>query len=390
MANQDLTLPQDYSQFIETLSHRVATAHVSASRAVNRELVSLYWDIGKQIVCKQNEAGWGNKVVEQIALDLRARFPDRQGFSRSNIFYMRSFYLAYSQGLTNVQQAVGQLPGAPPTEKVARPARRLGGEPQPSIVPQPVGQVPESLAIVPWGHNILLVEKLDTVESRLWYAQQITLNGWSRAVLAHQIESDLFGRQGAAITNFQQTLPAPQSDLARELIKDPYHFGFLGIAHDISERQLEASLLKKLTDFLLELGKGFAFVGRQYHLNVGEQDFYLDLLFYHLDLRCFVVIDLKVESFKPEFAGKMSFYLSAVDEQLAKEGDQPSIGLILCKEHNHIIVEYTLRHLEKPLGVASYQLLPTDVQSKLPSPQELQNQLETALDEAASTESEDA
>ena len=363
MANRALTLPEDYGEFIETLSERVASAQLSASRAVNQELVSLYWDIGRMIALKQQEASWGNAVVERIAADLQTAWPDRDGFSRTNVFRMRSFYLAYSQGVTVVPQPVGQLAQAAESQEIGK-------------VPQAVGQLPPALAVIPWGHNISLVEKLDNTEARLWYAHQTTMNGWSRAVLVHQIESDLFGRQGAAITNFQRALPAPQSDLAAELIKDPYHFGFLGLTKGISERQLEESLTTRLTDFLMELGKGFAFVGRQYPLHVAEQDFYLDLLFYHLDLRCFVVIDLKVEPFKPEFAGKMSFYLSAVDDQLAKDGDQPSIGLILCKEHNQLMVEYTLRNVPKPVGVASYQLLPEDVQSRLPSPEELESVLE--------------
>ena len=374
MAMHDLTSPDGYDKFLELLSQRVASAQISASRAINRELVSLYWDIGREIVSKQAEAGWGDKVVEQIARDLRGRFPDRSGFSRSNIFYMRSFYLSYFQGFTKVQQPVGQL-SLRPTQPNDQPTSN---------------QIPIELASIPWGHNIVLLEKLDSVETRLWYARQTSIYGWSRAVLVHQIESNLHARQGAAVTNFQSTLPAPQSDLARELMKDPYHFGFLGMAEEISERQLEDGLLNRLRDFLLELGKGFAFVGRQYHLHVADQDYYLDLLFYHLDLRCFIAIDLKVEPFKPEFAGKMSFYLSALDDQLAKASDQPSIGLILCKEHNHIIVEYTLRNMEKPLGVASYQLLPSSVRSKLPSPEQLQAQLDHIIVRNESDPGEDA
>lgn len=366
MANESLQLPNDYGDLIDAINERVATTMLAARQAVNQQLVTLYWDIGCMIALKQQEAGWGNAVVERIAADLRAAWPDRTGFSRANVFRMRAFYLAYSQGLTNVAQPVRQIPNQVET---------TAEEPLSPIVAQPVGQIPPELAAIPWGHNVCLIEKVETTEARLWYARQTMQNGWSRAVLVHQIESDLLSRQGAAITNFQQTLPAPQSDLANELIKDPYHFGFLGLSEGISERQLEDSLLTRLTDFLLELGKGFAFAGRQYPLRVADQDYYLDLLFYHLDLRCFVVIDLKIEAFKPEFAGKMSFYLTAVDDQLAKDTDQPSIGLVLCKEHNHLIVEYTLRNMEKPLGVASYQLLPKSVQSRLPSPEQLESVL---------------
>jgi predicted nuclease of restriction endonuclease-like (RecB) superfamily len=235
--------------------------------------------------------------------------------------------------------------------------------------------LPQPAAEVPWGHNVALLEKVSGPHQRVWYAQQTLRHGWSRAVLVHQIESDLYGRQGQAVTNFERTLPAPHSDLARELVKDPYYFEFLGLAPDIRERELEEGLIQHLEKFLLELGRGFAFVGRQYHLEVGGQDYYLDLLFYHVHLRCFVVLDLKVEDFKPEFAGKMNFYLSAVDEQLGQGRHNPSIGIVLCKSHNRAIVEYALRDTSKPMGVAAYRLLPEEVKRSLPSPKELRRVL---------------
>jgi len=233
------------------------------------------------------------------------------------------------------------------------------------------------VAEIPWFHNVVLIEKLKDPIERLWYAQKTTEHGWSRAVLVHQIESDLYGRQGRAITNFEQTLPSPQSDLAQQLLKDPYAFDFLGLTDETRERELEESLIDHIQRFLLELGKGFAFVGRQHHMEVGGEDFYLDLLFYHLHLRCFIVIDLKVEPFKPEFAGKMSFYLSAVDDLLRHADDNPTIGLILCKDRNRVVVEYTLRDSTRPLGVATYSLLPDELKAGLPSPEEFEAELQS-------------
>jgi predicted nuclease of restriction endonuclease-like (RecB) superfamily len=234
--------------------------------------------------------------------------------------------------------------------------------------------VQQVVARLPWGHNVRLVEAVKDPAERLWYARKAIEHGWSRNILVHQIESGLYHRQGKAITNFERTLPAPQSELARELVKDPYSFDFLALGPDMSERQLERSLLDHLRSLILELGKGFAFVGSQYPLQVGGQDYYLDLLFYHLRLRCFVVLELKIEEFKPEFAGKMNFYLSAVDDQLRHETDGPSIGIILCKGKNAVVVEYALRDSAKPMGVAEYRLspsLPSQLQGNLPTAEEL-------------------
>ena len=243
------------------------------------------------------------------------------------------------------------------------------------LVAELTGQdLPQLVAEIPWGHNLVLLEKPSETEKRLWYAQKTVEHGWSRAVLVHQIESNLYGRQGRAITNFEQTLPSPQSDLAQQLLKDPYTFDFLGLTDEVRERELERSLIDHIQRFLLELGKGFAFVGRQHHMEVGGKDFYLDLLFYHLQLRCFVVIDLKVEPFKPELADKMSFYLSAADDLLRHPNDNPTIGLVLCKERNHVVVEYTLRDNARPLGVATYRL-PPELKASLPSPEELEAEL---------------
>lgn len=340
MANLSSSPFSGYDQVFEDLKERIRTAQVKATLSVNNELISLYWDIGKEIVAKQETAGWGDAVLEKLSLDLKKEFSTVQGFSRRNLYRMRALYLAY---------------------------RHLS-----EFVPQAVAQIP-------WGHNIFLLEKLKNPDERLWYAAATTVNGWSRNVLALQIGSKLHERQGKAITNFAGTLPTPQSDLAQNLLKDPYNFDFLTLATDARERELEMGLTEHIRQFLLELGIGFAFVGSQVKLEVGGDDFYLDLLFYHLKLRCYVVIDLKMGEFTPEFAGKMNFYLSSVDDLLRHTDDQPSIGLILCKTKNQIVAEYALRDMNKPIGVSGYQItesLPDDLRPSLPTVEELEAGLE--------------
>lgn len=329
-----LPTPQSYPVLLAALKARIRNARLRAAVSVNRELILLYWDIGRDIQLRQLDEGWGTGVIDRLARDLRRDFPDMTGLSPRNLKYMRAFADAWPDQAI-VQQLVAQLP---------------------------------------WGHNIRLLEALKQPEDRAWYARQAVEHGWSRAVLAHQIEARLIDRAGKAPTNFGRTLPTPQSDLARELLKDPYDFEFLATGADISERELERGLLDNLRALLLELGKGFAFVGSQYHLEVGDQDFFIDLLFYHLRLRCFVVIDLKVDEFKPEYAGKMNFYLSAVDDLLRHPADEPTIGLILCKGRNTVIVEYALRDSSKPMGVAAYRVssrLPKQLEGELPTPDEL-------------------
>jgi len=331
-------LPAGYAKLLESLKARIREAQVRAALSVNRELVTLYWHIGREILQRQQREGWGAKVIDRLALDLRREFPEMKGFSPRNLKYMRAFAEAW---------------------------------PEEQIVQQLVAQIP-------WGHNVRLLDYVEDPTERLWYVQQTIEHGWSRNVLVHQIESKLYQRQGKAITNFERTLPAPQSDLARSLIKDPYVFDFLSLGPGAQERDLERALLNHLRDFLLELGKGFAFVGRQYRLDVGGEEFYIDLLFYQLRLRCFVVIDLKIGEFKPEYAGKMNFYLSAVDDLLRHPEDRPSIGLILCKSQNRLVAEYALRDVSKPMGVATYRLteaLPADLQENLPSIEELKKEL---------------
>jgi len=335
-----------YGELLDDLKARIHAARVRAALAVNREMILLYWQIGGRILVRQNEQRWGAKVIQRLSQDLSREFPDSSGFSSRNLAYMRAFAEAYPDEAF-VQQAVAQIP---------------------------------------WGHITLLLGKVKNAAEREWYVRQTVENGWSRAVLAHQIESGLYTRQGHAITNFDLTLSATRSELARELIKDPYHFGFLELGTEARERDLERALLVHVRDFLLELGRGFALVGSQYHLEVGGQDYHADLLFYHLHLRCFVVVDLKIGAFQPEHAGKMNFYLSVIDDQLRHEGDQPSIGLILCKERNRVVAEYALRGSVRPIGVSEYrltELLPERLRGSLPSVQELEKEIGSADELAA-------
>lgn len=346
-------LPADYAAFLESLKGRVQQAQTKALLSVNRELIQLYWDIGRRIVERQEQEGWGKSVVDRLAGDIQRAFPGLKGFSPGNVWRMRSFYL--------ICRARSEI--------LAQPAREL-----------PTENLPQAVAEIPWGHNIVLVEKLKDPAQRLWYAAKTIEHGWSRAVLTVQIESDLYGRQGKAVSNFAATLPAPQSDLVQQSLKDPYLFDFLTLHDEAIERDLETGLVDHIQKFLLELGAGFAFVGRQVPLTVGEDDFYLDLLFYHLKLRCFVVIDLKMKKFTPEDAGKMNFYLSAVDSLMKHATDAPTIGMILCKTRDRITAEYALRDIAKPIGVAEWQTrlvqsLPEPLKGSLPSIEEIEAEL---------------
>lgn len=344
MANQVSQRGGDYEALLQSLKERIRTVQVRAALAVNRELVMLYWQIGREILSRQQQQGWGAQVIDKLAKDLQQEFPQIKGFSPRNLKYMRAFADAYPDELI-VQQAAAQIP---------------------------------------WFHNCVLLDKVKAPQERLWYAQKTVEHGWSRNMLVYQIESQLYQRQGEAITNFDRALPQPQSDLAQQLIKDPYHFDFLNLGTAAQERDLEYALVTHIREFLLELGVGFAFVGSQYHLTVGGEDFYIDLLFYHLRLRCYVVIDLKMTEFKPEYSGKMNFYVSAVDDLLRHEADQPTIGIILCKSKNKVVAEYALRDVHKPIGVATHYLgesLPDSWQGSLPTIEQLKMELNTVATE---------
>ena len=333
-----------YGVLLADLKRCVRSAWVRAALAVNRELMRLYWNIGREILRSQKAEGWGTKVIERLAKDLRAEFPGMSGLSRTNLLYMRAFAEAYS-GAAIVQQPAGQLES---------------------------DTLPEPFASLPWFHNCVLLGRVKDLTARLWYARQTLVNGWSRPVLEVQIETKAHKRAGRAVNNFATTLPPEQSDLAQQVLKDPDTFDFLALAPNARERDLENALIEHIQKFLLELGVGFAFVGRQVALEIDGEDYVIDLLFYHLRLRCFVVIDLKMRGFKPEDAGKMSFYLSAVDEQMRHDGDQLTIGLLLCKDHKRLTVEYALRTFSRPIGVSQWRTrlvdsLPRQLRGVLPS-----------------------
>ena len=330
--------PPGYTDWLAELKGRIHTAQQRATLAVNRELVLLYWQIGRDILQRLAAQGWGAKVIERLAQDLRVAFPEMKGFSPRNLKYMRAFAESWPDEAF-VQGVLAQLP---------------------------------------WYHQIALLDKLPGPGTRKWYAAKAIEHNWSRNVLVMQIESRLLERTGAAVTNFPATLPQPQSDLARESVKDPYRFDFLGLTGEAQEREVENALVKHVTEFLLELGAGFAFVGRQVLLDVGGDEFFIDLLFYHLKLRCYVVIELKGGKFKPEHLGQLGFYLTAVDRQVKSAHDNPTIGLLLCKTKNKVVAEYALGDRTQPIGVAEYKLLeslPEELQTSLPSIEQIEREL---------------
>lgn len=341
------TLPVDYPRFLQELKARIQQAQTRAALAANRELLELYWSIGRDIVLRQEWAAWGSAVIDRLGQDLQTALPGLQGFSGRNLWRMRAFFLAY---------------------------RAEGTEKEGDAI------LPQAVAEIPWGHHALLLDKVKDRDERIFYARAALTNGWSRNVLTVQIEAQLARRQGKALTNFQATLPPPQSDLAQQSLKDPYLFDFLTLDAEAREKDIEGGLVEHVQRFLLELGIGFAFVGRQVPILVGSRERYLDLLFYHLKLRCFVVIELKSVPFEPEFAGKLNFYLSAVDSQLRHPEDRPSIGLLLCKEKERVVVEYALRDIGKPIGIAEWRTklvgsLPAELQANLPTIEEIEKEL---------------
>lgn len=360
MTDKAIKLPVDYAGLLSDIKRRIRHAQTRALLAVNAELIGLYWDIGALIDARQRKEGWGSGVIPRLARDLHNELPEEKGFSERNIKRMLAFYREYPE-LPVVPQAVAQTSA-------------------PKKGPQAVALFPlELIQSVPWGHHAELMAKVKDLPTRHWYMQAAVANGWSRNMLLMQLESAAHIRQGKAASTFALRLPAPDSDLVQQTLKDPYLFDFLTLQAGFHERELETGLIAHLEKFLLELGRGFAFVGRQYHLSIGEQDFHIDLLFYHLKLRCYVVIDLKRGDFKPEYAGKMNFYCNVVDDKLRHASDQPTIGLILCQQPNRVLAEYALRGVDKPIGVSSYELtraLPATLQSSLPSIEDLERELQ--------------
>jgi len=333
----------EYKEFIQRIKIKAQQAQIKASVRVNNTLLEFYWELGQEIIEKQKSANWGTAFLKNMSQDLMNEFPHIKGFSKRNLELIRKWYIFYSTNTLITKQLVSQI------------------------------------ISIPWGHNILIVQKSKNIEEALYYVQQTIQYGWSRSVLTHQIESQLYEREGKALTNFSKTLPSPQSDLANQMLKDPYNFDFLTMTKKFNERELEDGLTEHITKFLMELGQGFAFIGRQQKLTIGEKDFYIDLLFYHVKLHCYVVIELKVVDFEPEFAGKLNFYISAVDGKIRGENDNPTIGILICKSKNSTIVEYALKDINKPMGVSEYQLssvLPKELKSSLPTIEEIEAELE--------------
>lgn len=336
----------EYKNWLKDLKQKVLHTQIKAAIKVNATLLQFYWELGEEIVSRQTQASWGDGFLKQLSMDLMAEFPDMKGFSFSNLKYIRQWIVFYSRENAISQQLVDQL------------------------------------TQIPWGHNLKIISHCQSIEQALYYVQNTLENGWSRSVLTHQMESGLWQREGKAITNFTKTLPTPQSDLAQQTLKDPYIFDFLTLSKQHSERELEQGLIEHITHFLLELGAGFAYLGKQYPVQVGEREFFIDLLFYHTQLHCYVVIELKIGDFEPEHAGKLNFYIKAIDEQLRKEADNPTIGIILCKNKDKLVAEYALSDIQKPIGVSEYQLtqsLPQNLQSKLPSIEDIENELSGEL-----------
>ena len=338
MGKEMAMMPADYVQWLTDIKNRVSAARHKAALAVNAELVSLYWHIGRDILQRQAAQGWGSKVIDRLGRDLREAFPEMKGFSTRNLKYMRAFAEAWTD-FEIVQQVAAQLP---------------------------------------WFHLCTLIDKVKDSQQREWYLKQAIVQGWSRTTLEIHIKNRLHERQGKAVTNFAARLPAPTSTLAQETLKDPYLFDFLSLGEDAQEREIENALMQHITRFLLELGNGFAFVGRQYRLEVNGDEFFIDLLFYHTRLKCYVVVELKATAFKPEHAGQLNFYLAAIDAQIKAPDDHPTIGLLLCKTQNRLVAEYALSGIDKPIGIAEYELvraLPEPLVTNLPTVEQLENEL---------------
>jgi predicted nuclease of restriction endonuclease-like (RecB) superfamily len=362
--NQTLTKDNDYSAWLKELKTKVRLVQIKAVVKVNSELLWFYWELGQDIIDKQKNAKWGDGFLKQLSKDLSAEFPDIKGFSLTNLKYIKQWTIFYSQEIQKSQQAVGQNSSQVLLHK-----------------DEPIGQqIVAQLTQIPWGHHIVIISKCKNTDEAFFYIQKTIQNNWSRSVLTHHIESDLFHREGKAITNFEVTLPAPRSDLAKEMLKNPYLFDFLTLTGKHDERELENALVNHVTQFLLELGAGFSYLGRQYKLEIAGDEFFIDLLFYHVKLHCYVVIELKAIKFKPEFAGKLNFYVSAVDGLVKSEQDNPTIGILICKSKNDMVVEYALKDVHKPIGVSEYIItknLPKEFKSSLPSIEEIETELDS-------------
>ncbi len=364
-------ISNQYKNWLYELKQNFRKAQIKAHIKVNSALLEFYWQLGTDIIQKQKEFTWGSGFLQQLSSDLSAEFPDVKGFSYSNLRAVKQWVTFWQQVVAKTEDGICQ-------QLVVKLENKKGQQLVSQLENPKTKQLVSQLTQIPWGHNIAIIQKCKNTDEALFYVQNTLANGISRAVLIHQIESDLYGRSSKAITNFEDTLPPIQSDLAQQITKDPYNFDFLTITNNYKEKELEDALCQNMTKFLLELGNGFAFVGKQYKLNVGDEEFRIDLLFYHLKLRCYVVIELKAVDFKPEFAGKLSFYTTAIDENLKTEQDNTTIGILICKSKNDLVVKYALKNINKPLGVSEYELtkiLPENYQSSLPTIEQIEKEL---------------
>ena len=358
-----LSINKEYAEWLKSLSQRFRQSQIKAAVMVNSELLKFYWSLGQDIVERKFENTYGSEFFKNLSLDLKEEFPNTKGFSPTNLGYIKRFYRLYSDAMKTYPQVEGKFPQ---TSNI-------------SNYPQTGGNSEPLIFSVPWGHHKLLIDKfLKAPEKVMFYVQKIIENNWSRTVLEWQIDSHLYERQGKAISNFKRTLPVPQSDLAQQITKDPYIIDIMGVRQEMQERELEEHLDSHISKYLLELGKGFTYYGHQVHLRVGNEDFYIDQLFYHVRLHCYVVIELKVTAFKPEHIGQLNFYVTAVNKLMCTEHDNPTIGLLICKDKSDVVAEYTLQGVNSPIGVSSVEIfdkLTEDFKSALPSIEDIENEL---------------
>lgn len=380
---------KNYQRIIADLKEKIRHARLSSALTVNVQLLALYWEIGRTISRQEKSEGWGAKIVDTLSKDLTFEFPDMKGLSPRNLRYMREFAVAYPQ-FQILQALLAILPETPSkttsTPMLQPPVAKF----DPSSMLQPsVAKLYLLVASLPWAHNVVLLEKVKDPGQRVFYARKAIENSWSRDLLVYHIKNNLHKRQGKALTNFEVTLPKPQSDLARETLKNPYVFDFLGVSEEMQEREVERALVRHIKKFMLELGKGFAYVGNQYNLNVEGDEYFLDLLFYNYLLHSFVVFELKMGEFKPEYAGKLNFYVNTIDEQIRGKDDQPTLGVLLCKTPNHTVIKFALKGITTPMGVADYELaqtLPAKLKNQMPTVQELEQALDFEPDNSQNTQ----
>lgn len=368
----DLITNSDYKNWLFDLKLKIKQSQIKAALAINSELILMYWELGKQIAEKQRKAKWGSGFIEQLSNDLKSEFPEMSGFSISNIYETMKFYKYFSQNEPAFRQLGGQLSsiGSGGNTKDLN-FHQLGG----NLLLH--SYITNFCVKIPWRHIVLILQKCNTIDAVHFYIEKTIENNWSRSILEYQIETNLQKRQGKAISNFKYTLPEIESDLAQQLLKDPYNFEFLSLSTEAKEKDLEQKLIQHITQFLLELGKGFAYLGKQYSLKVGRKDYRMDLLFYHIQLKSYIVIELKMKEFEPEFIGKLNFYISAINELVKTENDNPTIGILLCKNKDNFEVEFALKDINNPIGVSEfkYAALPDDIKKALPTLEEFENEL---------------